>query len=194
MQKKGKKQHKKKFFSKTRHAAEKKHKQLSGIEKMWQQVTSHKSLKQKEIQKHTEQVKPRQVFGSKQKLASLKTLQKQAKEIHKTLKETKQEPLPQEHMDKIKQVAAEITKHRITTDFDRVMFYVQENTRAKSDEVAKALLIDKKKVEECAKILEENGLIEIEYPIMGDIALQENGYREKMKKLKSTKQKTKQKK
>ena len=150
-------------------------------------------MKQKGIQKQAAQVKPRQVFGSKQKLTSLKTLQKQAKEIHKTAQETKGEPLAQEHVDKIKQVAAELTKHRITTDFDRVMFYVQENKRAKSGAITKALLIEKKKVEECAKILEENGLIEIEYPLVGDIALQENGYREKMKKLKS-KQKAKQKK
>ncbi len=188
--------HNSKKHSKTKKEAEKKHEALSSLESLWGKIISHKKVKKHEIQKHAEKVKPKHVIGKAQKFASLKELKKQAQEIHKTIKEQPAEPLAKEHVEKIKEVAKEIIMHRITTDFDRVMFYVQEHGHAKIGTIAKDLSIDSKRIEECAKILEENKLLEIEYPLVGEIGLQEIDYRQKMKKrhAKKPKQKIEQKK
>ncbi|MBI4044869.1 MAG: hypothetical protein HY392_04120, partial [Candidatus Diapherotrites archaeon] len=75
----------------------------------------------------------------------------------------------------------EIQKHRILTDFDRIYDEVTEKKRVSAASLSKDLEIPKGRVEECAKILEEDHLVEIEYPPVGDEFLQVAGYAEELK-------------
>ncbi len=73
----------------------------------------------------------------------------------------------------------EIKKHVILTDFDRVYDSVVLNKKVSSNVLAKNLNIPKARVEECGEILQDDKLIEIDYPAFGDEVLQVPGYREK---------------
>ena len=162
---------------------------LAKLRRILAKIIQFKSVKTREIENHTKKVKPRNVINSTKKPKSLKHLEKKIDSIHKKLKTTKRSKLPVKEMKEIKQVAKELKKHEIITDFDRVMDYVKKNKKVRVIKIAKDLKIYQKRVEDCARVLEENGLIEIEYPLIGDIALKLKGYKPP-KKIKSKIKKT----
>lgn len=75
----------------------------------------------------------------------------------------------------------EIQKHRIITDFDRIYDEVTEKKRVSAAKLAQDLEIPKTRVEDCAKILEEDKLIEVDYPPVGDEFLQVTKYSEEVR-------------
>jgi len=150
---------------------------LAELRKILSQIVHHKSVKTAEVEKHIKKVEPRNVINSTTKPKSLKHLEKKVYSIHKKLKTAKISKLPPKEMKKIKHVAKELKKHEIITDFDMVMDYVKKYKKVRVKMTAKNLQIYQKRIEECAKILEENGLIEIDYPIIGDVILKLKGYK-----------------
>jgi len=177
MRKKSKKAKQGKKIVKTKTSLKPDYSKLAELRKILSQIVEHKSVKTAEVEKHIKKVKPRNVINSTKKPKSLKHLEKKVLSIHKKLKTTKRSKLPAKEMKEIKKVAKELKKHEIITDFDRVMDYVKKNKRAKVIKIAKELKIYQKRVEDCAHILEENDLIEIEYPLIGDISLKLKGYK-----------------
>lgn len=85
----------------------------------------------------------------------------------------------------------EIQKHRILTDFDRIYDEVTEKKRVSAAKLSSDLEIPKTRVEECAKILEEDKLVEVDYPPIGAEFLQVTGYREELKEEKEKQKKAK---
>ena len=60
---------------------------------------------------------------------------------------------------------------RITTIYDKILDYIRKNKNVKGNEIKKALNIPSKIFNKCIAVLEDAGLIEIEYPPVGDIKL-----------------------
>ncbi|MCK4300815.1 MAG: hypothetical protein KAX80_14835, partial [Planctomycetes bacterium] len=61
-----------------------------------------------------------------------------------------------------------VEKKRITTSVDRMMAYIQKQTKVRSEKCAKDLEIPVDQIEEWADVLEEKGLINVDYsPIKG---------------------------
>ncbi|HLC79451.1 MAG TPA: hypothetical protein VJG83_03390 [archaeon] len=77
-------------------------------------------------------------------------------------------------------IATEIKKHRIVTDFDKLITLLVQKGRMKFTDIAKELSISMDKVEECCRILQQEKLIEVVYPPFGDALAQTLEYRQKM--------------
>jgi hypothetical protein len=84
--------------------------------------------------------------------------------------------LAEKKKEKDKGIQKEVQVEKLETDFDRIENFVNENGRVKAGQVARALNINPKLVEECARILEQNGLVKIEYPPVGDVNIIAAGY------------------
>ncbi len=67
----------------------------------------------------------------------------------------------------IKAVIKDIEKHRIITDFDKILNYLRAHKKAKIAEMAQALGIDRNRIMENLKTLEDSQLVEIMYPPIG---------------------------
>ncbi|RLG57040.1 MAG: hypothetical protein DRN95_06025 [Candidatus Hydrothermarchaeota archaeon] len=55
----------------------------------------------------------------------------------------------------------------LQTDIDRLLSIIEERGSVNISDLSKELNVGVEKIEEWAKVLEERGLIEIEYPIIG---------------------------
>ncbi|MFH1225255.1 MAG: hypothetical protein V1676_05625 [Candidatus Diapherotrites archaeon] len=84
-------------------------------------------------------------------------------------------------VEALKGIAIDLKKHRIVTDFDRVLSLIKEKKKMGLIEVAATLGIDKKWAEECCEILEQSGLVEIVYPPFGKAGVRLSGYVEEKK-------------
>ncbi len=101
---------------------------------------------------------------------------------------------PAEVMPKAKKyapVAFGIKKESIVTDFDRVLAFVKERGSTKTGEIAKALNLQKKQVAEVLEVLEEHGLVKLQYPTVGDVIVRDVGYAKPKKAEKGKNKKTK---
>jgi hypothetical protein len=76
----------------------------------------------------------------------------------------------------IRGVAIEVGKHRIVTDFDKVFSLIKSQGRERLGTISKKLSIGRKRVLECAEILEGGGLVTITYPTIGDPYIQLKDY------------------
>ena len=90
----------------------------------------------------------------------------------------------------------ELSKMKIETEFDKVLNLVKFKGALSADAVSKELRMSKKQVEEYAKILEQNKLIQLIYPPIGSMKLAYPGYlswlaKEKKKKAEEKKKKRK---
>lgn len=86
------------------------------------------------------------------------------------------------NQEKIKAIATEISKHRIVTDFDRLLEYVGKNGRIDIQKAMKELKMDKKKILEVSSVLQEADLLKVEYPAIGSPVLVISGYKKPEKK------------
>jgi len=91
--------------------------------------------------------------------------------------------------DKIKAVEKIIKKKRIETDFDKITALVQEAGKINAPKVRKKLGMDKKRFRDCCDILEENHLIQIQYPAIGKPRLLSPDYIKKKNEKKKKKKK-----
>lgn len=157
---------------------------LLEIEEKIDRLMKTYNVPQTEIERRIEDIDTTKVIDSFNKLINLIELEHKAKEIEaskpvgmpKAFTETAKE------VEKIKGMAIELKKHRIVTDFDRIISLVNKRGKIKLGEIAKNLNISKKRAEECCNLLEEEGLVEIEYPAIGDVWVEVKDYKD-MKKL-----------
>ena len=69
--------------------------------------------------------------------------------------------------DEVQAVYKDIEKHKIITDFDKILNYLRAHKKAKIAEMALALGIDRNRIMESLKTLEDSQLVEIVYPPIG---------------------------
>ncbi len=69
--------------------------------------------------------------------------------------------------DEVQAVYKDIEKHKIVTDFDKILTYLRTHKKAKIAEMATSLNIDRNRILENLKTLEDSRLIEIVYPPIG---------------------------
>jgi len=69
--------------------------------------------------------------------------------------------------EEIKSVMKDIERHRIVTDYDKILNYLRAHNKAKILEMANALHVERTQIMEHVKTLEDSGLIEIVYPPIG---------------------------
>lgn len=127
-----------------------------------------KELIKEEIKPKTEEVKPIIVTES--------ILQK----------EVKTEPTQKEVLIKNKEKTTELEEsvsriptNHIETDIDRLMKIIDEKKVVGIDEISKILKISPDRLENWAKLLEDRGLVEIEYPILGLPKLRKKEWKKK---------------
>lgn len=127
-------------------------------------VTAHKSKKHKVLKKIKK--------GSKKKIKHKKghTL---AKTITKTTASTSTVP-------QVNNAPAYVNGN-IVTDFDAVLNMVNTRGSISDTEIIKSLGLSKKEVEDCAKVLSDQNLIKVVYPILGGTKLVSLSYTKKPK-------------
>ncbi|MBN1940619.1 MAG: hypothetical protein JW772_00390 [Candidatus Diapherotrites archaeon] len=79
--------------------------------------------------------------------------------------------------EKVKTVVKEIQKYRIITDLDRAMQIIKEKGVIPFKELEKQAGIDKKRLKDLMKILEDQRLVKVEYPAFGDIKIVDKDYK-----------------
>ena len=142
------------------------------------------NIPSEEIESKVEGMETAKLIDSFNKLISLLELEKKAEqELNRVYRIPTVTGFKEsaKKVEEIKGIATELKKHRIITDFDRVLTLVDDEGRISIGEAAKRLEISKKRVEECAEILEKDKLIEISYPPIGDAFVQVIDYKNRKK-------------
>ncbi len=140
------------------------------------------NISENEVERRLQNTGPADLVESMGKLASLMELEMRTKaQLEKAEKIQTAFPVkePGKQAEEVIGIATEIKKHRIVTDFDRVMGLVKERGRVKFGQVAKELGIPIKRVDECCRLLQEEKQIEISYPPIGDPAAMSMDYRQR---------------
>lgn len=70
-------------------------------------------------------------------------------------------------------IETEISRQKIVSDFDKLLELVIEKGAVKDAEAMALLNFQKKRFDECCSVLEQNGLIKLEYPIFGGTILKD---------------------
>ncbi|GEM_PF-2584683 len=160
------------------------HKKIKKLKEKVSSLAKKHNVSKEEIDEAHEKISTHDTIREKGSLPTLK-------EIEEKLQDTKTAESLGGKKDEILGMIEEIKKHRIVTDFDRVYSTVQESQRIQVNRISAQLGIPKKRVEDCAQILESDRLIEMEYPAFGDPFLVLPGYKEKLQKEKEKKKKAK---
>ena len=167
---------------------------LKGIEEKLETLMKRYNIPKEEIESKVEGLETAKIIDSFNKLISLLELEKKAEqELNKVYRIQTVTGFKEsaKKVDEIKGIATELKKHRIVTDFDRVLNLVDEESRISVGSAAELLEIPKKRVEECAEILEKDKLVELSYPPIGDAFIQVIDYKGRKKLLdKKKKEKT----
>jgi len=124
------------------------------------------SIKQKT--KTPEEVKPKLII---QKIKPKEI--KPEKPVQKVL------PKPPEKIIKTRESISKIPIDQIETDIDKLMKIIDEKDIVELEYLSKALKISIERLEAWAKMLENRGLIEIEYPIIGLPKLRKKKWKKK---------------
>jgi len=88
-------------------------------------------------------------------------------------------PKPPEKVTEPEAATSKIPIDQIETDIDKLMEIIDEKKIVGLDYLSKALKISTEKLEVWAKMLEDRGLIEIEYPIIGLPKLRKKEWKQK---------------
>lgn len=92
-------------------------------------------------------------------------------ELEQQTKNILDEQKVESKIKKIKSIVTEIKKHKIMTDFDKVLNQVRDYSKVEAGNLSKLLKIKRKRIMEIAEILEKEDLIEIKYPPVGGVLL-----------------------
>ena len=167
-------------------------KKLKRLEKKIGEVAKKHNVAQKEIEEHVKKIETRKVISKAHELPKLEEIEKK---VLKAAEPPAEEAKPEAKKEEVKAIALEIKKHRIVTDFDKILSTVQQKGKITMNELNKSLGIEKKRLEECCGILEESGLIELDYPALGSPKIESRDFGEKLaeekKRRKEEKKKTK---
>lgn len=158
------------------------HEKVKQLEQKVSQLAAEHNVSNKEVEQAT-QIQTHQVIQQQSTLPHISETEQKVESAKKTGKAIGRH--------EILGLIEEIQKHRILTDFDRIYGEVTEKKRVSAAQISKDLEIPKFRVEECAKILEEDKLLEVDYPPVGDEFLQLPGYSEELKAEKEKQKKAK---
>ncbi|MFH1255854.1 MAG: hypothetical protein V1494_01045 [Candidatus Diapherotrites archaeon] len=161
-------------------------KKLRHLEKKVSALAKKHNVPEKEIQEHVKKIEAKKVILKAHELPNLEELEKRVllasglpAEAPKGLK-TIGAPAASK-AEEVKAIAVELKKHRIITDFDRVLSAVQGEGKTSVRVLNLELGIEKKTIDECCAILEESGLIEMRYPAIGSPMIEAAGFEAKRK-------------
>lgn len=164
---------------------------LKKMEKKAEKLMSRYHIPEKEMEDAISRLDTKKLLDDFDKLINLMELEHKTHKLVEVVKPEKEKsyvgmtkPIIKEE---VKGVIRDIRKYRIITDFDKILSYVNGKGIAGEREVSKALAMDKKRVQECCGILEENGLLRIEYPPIGDTKIISKNYVSKKAKKKAKK-------
>ncbi|MCX8158400.1 MAG: hypothetical protein N3D73_01920 [Candidatus Diapherotrites archaeon] len=142
---------------------------LKELEQKLEFLVKQKNIPPNEIEKELNSLDTKSFVESFNKLVSLLEIEHKAKEIYSKPSYREIEKYgPIHEKEKIKGIIVELQKHRIITDLDKIVSYLSEKKKASTGEISKVLNIDKKKVLDYAEILEDEGVVIINYLPIGD--------------------------
>ncbi|MDO8647385.1 MAG: hypothetical protein Q7R70_03145 [Candidatus Diapherotrites archaeon] len=75
--------------------------------------------------------------------------------------------VPKKKIEEVKAIVVELQKHRIVTDFDKLLELVQSKGKVSESDAFKELKISKDKLKDCINVLEQNNLVRVEFPPIG---------------------------
>jgi len=127
-------------------------------------------------EKPKEEKKEEKIEEVKPKLIIQKT---QPKEIKAESPVQKVLPAPPEKLTEPEESISKIPLNHIETDIDKLMQIVDEKKIVSLEYLSKQLKMSVDRLETWAKILEDRGLIEIEYPIIGLPKLRKKEWKQK---------------
>lgn len=119
-----------------------------------------------------EEGKSKHVFFFKkkpEKKSSKEIKKKQEKKPEKPKKLSKRDLKKQEILKRISEIVKNKKENMVVTNLDILLEIINTIGRVRIDYIAKSLKLDEKTVEDLAKILKENDLIDIHYPVFGKI-------------------------
>ena len=157
---------------------------LKSIEEKLELLMRKYNIPSEEIESKVEGMETAKLIDSFNKLISLLELEKKAEqELNKVYRIQTVTGFKEsaKKVEEIKGIATELKKHRIITDFDRVLTLVDDEGRINTGNAAEQLAVPKKRIEECAEILEKDKLIELSYPPIGDAFMQIIDYKDRKK-------------
>ncbi|MFH1587218.1 MAG: hypothetical protein ABID38_05140 [Candidatus Diapherotrites archaeon] len=163
---------------------------LNELENKLTELAKRYNLSEKELEQDVLDIDTSKTIESFNKLVSLIDLEREANRrldqvrivgVPKAFKESAKE------VEAIKGIATEIKKHRIVTDFDKIVAIVGQQGKLKLSELSAQLKIDKRTCSGLLPDLEKEGLLEIKYPAFGEVSVQLPGYDDMQKVLKEKK-------
>lgn len=152
-------------------------KKLRELESRIDNLVSKYNIHPSEIEKEVAEIDTKKLLGSYDKLVSLLELEYRTKLAESTsapdfgtstIKEFTKEGISKSIKNEVRGVAINLKKHRIITDFDRLFSLITSEGRVRLDIAAKKLEMDKGAVLNCAEVLEDDCLVNIVYPTIGD--------------------------
>ncbi len=150
------------------------------------------NIPEKEMESEIKKLNTEKLLGDFDKLISLIEIEHRAKGLEKEApKPFEKTFIGYKKKKEAKTILKEIEKHKIITDFDKILNYVNEKGSVKMGELKKELNMDSKRLKECCNILEKNNLIKVEYPPVGDVRVISMNYDliKAIKKIKKKKEK-----
>ena len=157
-------------------------KKLEQLESKVGTLSTKYNIPAEEIEKGLQGSDTKTLLKSFSRMISLLELEHKAKLAEKgikeesTVKDLARYGISKEIKSEVKGVAVELKKHRIITDFDRILSLVHLEGRVKLGEISKKEKIERNRVLECAEVLETSGLVNIVYPTIGDPFIQLKDY------------------
>lgn len=172
---------------------------LLGLEKNVEKLMQKFNLSEAEVERRMAGIDSSKTIESFDKLVGLIELEQKTQrliqeqlELEREKKARREEKVdfgkdfgsgtPERRKEEVKAVVEEIAKHRIVTDFDKLLDLVQSKGKVKYAQAAKDLKISDSKMKECLSVLEENQLVHVEYPPIGSPVIFDVNYSPPQKK------------
>ncbi len=148
---------------------------LSELEKKMDSLLKHYEIPKHEVESKRNPVHESKLLSNAQKLLTLLELEKKANELGGHGEETAPgelvetvEPTRKQKEADVKAIAIELKRHRIITEFDKIVELVSASGKISIGELARRLGMKKETAAEWCQVLEKNGMVSIEYPPFKD--------------------------
>jgi len=168
-------------------------KKIDSIEEKVTKLLKKYNIPESEIEKDIAALDKNRILQDFDKLINLIELEHRAKAMVKKEGIPKIEPQFREihkKKEEIKAIAKEISKHKIVTDFDKVLSFIRKKGKTTPIDIGKKFGLKKKRLNEILEVLEENKLIVLSYPPIGSVRVLDVNYvPPKKKKAKNNKEK-----
>jgi len=175
-------------------------KRLLGLEKDVGKLMQKFNLSESEVEKRLLDIDASKAIESFDKLVSLIELEQKTQRLIQEQLEIEREKkprldekadfgrdfgsgIPERKKLEVKAVVEELVKHRIVTDFDKLLELVQSKGKIGYNQALKELKIPEAKLHECLAVLEENSLVRVDYPPIGPAVIFDINYSAPAKKI-----------